>query len=109
MTFAADEIAMTGGVVRLADAYLSGGFQSTLSDVDLRIDHFSNSPDELLGEADILHENGSGESLSAAGGSSSRDPPIVEADVELRGLKLKKTRPITVTCCGPIWKTGCSG
>ncbi|HWR89694.1 MAG TPA: DUF748 domain-containing protein, partial [Dissulfurispiraceae bacterium] len=91
LTFAADEIAVTGAVVRLSDAYPSGGFQSTLSDVDLRIDHFSNSPDELS-ELTFFMKTEAGESLSASA-EFSVDPLIVEANVELAGLKLKKYEP----------------
>ncbi len=91
MTIDADEIKVAGGKISFSDSLKTGTFRTTIEDIGLNIDHFSNRPNIKTAVALSLQTEAK-ESLKATG-DFSVSPLAAEGSVEVKGVPLKKYSP----------------
>ncbi len=87
----ADEIGVTGGRVLFTDSAKTNVFKTAIEEINLKISHFSNSPNKKTAVALSLKTEAK-ESLKVAG-DFSVSPMAAEGTVELKGVPLRKYSP----------------
>jgi hypothetical protein len=87
----ADEIALGEGTISLEDLAAGRAFKSTLKDISLRIDHFSNKADAKSGVG-LSFSTEAGEEMRLAG-DFSVEPFTANGTVEVRKIQLRKYSP----------------
>ncbi len=90
-TIDADVIKVAGGRISFSDSLKTGTFRTTIEDIGLNIDHFSNRPNMKTAVALSLQTEAK-ENLKVAG-DFSVSPMVTEGTVEVKGVPLKKYTP----------------
>ncbi|MGD0885876.1 MAG: DUF748 domain-containing protein [Thermodesulfovibrionales bacterium] len=87
----ADEIRIAAGKVSFADMSQKSPFKTTLQNIDLNVEHFSNGRDKKSAVAVSLQTEAE-ESFKLTG-NFSLEPPASAGTIELKGIQLKKYSP----------------
>ncbi|MGD9022507.1 MAG: DUF748 domain-containing protein, partial [Deltaproteobacteria bacterium] len=87
----ADRIELAAGKVSFSDASGTEVFETTLSPVNMGIDHFSNAKDKRSAY-DLSVQTAASEALKVVG-EFSVSPLMVEGELKLQGVPLSKYRP----------------
>jgi len=86
-----DEVQLTGGKVSFSDLSRSKPFKTTLTPIELKVDHFSNAKDRK--SAYVLSLNTEIKETIKLEGEFSMDPLGAEGVLELKSISLKKYAP----------------
>lgn len=91
MLFSINNITVTNGSVHFSDAVPTGGFKTSLNDIDLDLKHFTTAADTAAEyKLSLLVDN---DVPLTSGGSFSLSPLAVRASIELTSLNLEKGWP----------------